>query len=551
MKISKNESMNDLHLPPKIISNIFKNSEDIKDFKLILKEIDPTNKIDIFYDRLKLQELFLNLNPQLFSSANFRKTILESNYGTNQFIKFAENFGIHKNEINSANKKTIIKKISKFKWNSNTETNLFISIFGLDESVRPNVSTDELEIEAFPPAQKPYNEMFQYQNEIFFKALNMLKKFNQRFIIQLPTGGGKTKLAMELVCNQLNSKNNQKILWIADRKELCQQAAEAFDLIWRHKGKKKIMLNRCWEEFDFNPNIPDSTLIISTINKILSLKKNGIEINCDIIIFDEAHHSSAPKYNSAILHASKNGTRTIGLTATPGRSIKDREENQTLAQMFDNELLEIKTPENQGVIRFLQKKGILSKPIRKPPILIPKLKSLFTSKELKKIEKKTDYSLPDLEKIGRNHVRNIIIIKKLIEIAETGKQILFFGTSVAQSRLMYAAMKQKGFSGAHIEALTNKDYRYESIQKFKNKKIQILFNNEVLATGFDAPSVEVVFIARPTKSPVLLLQMIGRGMRGKNVGGTETFDLYYLKDGIFENFQNLDELFSMWGDYFD
>ena len=73
----------------------------------------------------------------------------------------------------------------------------------------------------------------------------------------------------------------------------------------------------------------------------------------------------------------------------------------------------------------------------------------------------------------------------------------------------------------------------------------------MLSTGFDAPSVEVLFIARPTKSPVLLLQMIGRGMRGKNVGGTETFDLYYVRDGIFDNFQNLDDLFEMFAVYFE
>ena len=45
--------------------------------------------------------------------------------------------------------------------------------------------------------------------------------------------------------------------------------------------------------------------------------------------------------------------------------------------------------------------------------------------------------------------------------------------------------------------------------------------------------------------------MIGRGMRGENVGGTKTFDLYYVKDGIFDKFQNLDELFEMFAVYFE
>jgi len=551
MKILEKESMNDLHLPLNIIGNIFKDSEDIKDFKLILKEIDPEQKIDIFYDRLKLQELFFNLNPQVFSSTRFRKILLESNYNTKKLIKFAETFGIYENTITPTNKKSIIKKISNFKWGPNKETRSFVTNFELNDSLIPEDFNRVVELEEFPPAHEAYNEMFKYQNEIYYDALNLLKKYNQRFIIQIPTGGGKTKLAMELVCSQLNSEKTKKILWIADRKELCEQAVEAFEQIWRHKGKKKITLNRCWEGYNLNQNIRGTSLIVATINKILSLKKNDVKIDADIIIFDEAHHASAEKYRSAIVYASKSGTKTFGLTATPGRSYQDEEENEELAEMFDDTLLKIKTPKKIGAIRFLQSEGILSKPIRQPAVEIPKLKKIFTSKELKKLVKKTDYSLSDLHKIGKNHMRNIIIIKKLIEIAETGKQILFFGTSVAQSRLMYAAMKHKGFSGAHIESGTNPEFRRESIQKFKNRKIQILFNNEVLATGFDAPSVDVVFIARPTKSPVLLLQMIGRGMRGKNVGGTETFDLFYLKDGIFDDFQNLDELFAMFGAYFD
>ena len=97
---------------------------------------------------------------------------------------------------------------------------------------------------------------------------------------------------------------------------------------------------------------------------------------------------------------------------------------------------------------------------------------------------------------------------------------------------MYAAMKHLGFLGAHIDASTVTEFRRESIQKFKNSEIQILFNNQVFATGFDAPSVEVLFIARPTKSPVLLLQMIGRGMRGPKMGGTTSFELYEMDDGL-------------------
>ena len=134
----------------------------------------------------------------------------------------------------------------------------------------------------------------------------------------------------------------------------------------------------------------------------------------------------------------------------------------------------------QGAIAHLQSMGILSKPIRKPEIVIPELKKIFTPEELKKIQKKTDFSLNDLQKIGKNHVRNVKIIKELIEIAKSRKQILFFGTSVSQSKLMYAAMKHLGFSGVHIDADTDPEFRRDSINKFKNSKIQKFKNSNFI-----------------------------------------------------------------------
>mgnify|MGYP001493181216 CR=1 FL=1 len=77
---------------------------------------------------------------------------------------------------------------------------------------------------------------------------------------------------------------------------------------------------------------------------------------------------------------------------------------------------------------------------------------------------------------------------------------------------------------------------------------QIMCNYGVLATGFDAPNVDVVCIARPTKSAVLYSQMIGRGLRGPKVGGTEQCLILEVRD----NFIGQDEqdlLYKKFQDY--
>ena len=70
------------------------------------------------------------------------------------------------------------------------------------------------------------------------------------------------------------------------------------------------------------------------------------------------------------------------------------------------------------------------------------------------------------------------------------------------------------------------------IKEFREGKIKILCNYAVLTTGFDAPKIDALFITRPTSSPVLYEQMVGRGMRGSRVGGKEVCLIYDVKDNI-------------------
>jgi superfamily II DNA or RNA helicase len=62
--------------------------------------------------------------------------------------------------------------------------------------------------------------------------------------------------------------------------------------------------------------------------------------------------------------------------------------------------------------------------------------------------------------------------------------------------------------------------RHHTIAQFRRGELKILFNVEVLTTGFDAPKVDTIVMCRPTLSRVLYEQMVGRGMRGPKMGVT-------------------------------
>ena len=82
-------------------------------------------------------------------------------------------------------------------------------------------------------------------------------------------------------------------------------------------------------------------------------------------------------------------------------------------------------------------------------------------------------------------------------------------------------------------------------------EINFLLNYNVLVAGFDAPAIDTIFIARPTKSVNALFQMIGRGMRGPKVkDGTEFCDVYNVQDKFLSQFQNFDRLYETYTDYF-
>ena len=70
----------------------------------------------------------------------------------------------------------------------------------------------------------------------------------------------------------------------------------------------------------------------------------------------------------------------------------------------------------------------------------------------------------------------------------------------------------------------------------------------MLTTGFDAPNTDAVMITRPTNSPVLYSQMIGRGLRGPLIGGTEFCKMIDVRDNIGE-FGDADTVYEIFEDY--
>ena len=99
------------------------------------------------------------------------------------------------------------------------------------------------------------------------------------------------------------------------------------------------------------------------------------------------------------------------------------------------------------------------------------------------------------------------------------QQCIVFAVNRYHSKVIVDRYKSIGIKAAYIDSKTPREEREKIIADFKKGKIQVLSNVQIFTEGFDCPDIAVVQLARPTKSLVLYMQMVGRGLRKKKDGG--------------------------------
>jgi superfamily II DNA or RNA helicase len=99
---------------------------------------------------------------------------------------------------------------------------------------------------------------------------------------------------------------------------------------------------------------------------------------------------------------------------------------------------------------------------------------------------------------------------------------------------MAALLELRGISAKAVSGGTERGARRRYIESFRNGELRVLTNYNVLTQGFDAPAVRAVYVARPTYSPNLYQQMIGRGLRGPLNGGKAECLIVNVEDNVLQ-----------------
>ena len=264
------------------------------------------------------------------------------------------------------------------------------------------------------------------------------------------------------------------------------------------------------------------------------------------MIVDEAHKTEAPTYRETVMKLLGGETCVMGLTATPGRVVGD--EAARLAQFYFQSLVGIEPPEGQNVIEMLRQQGVLSKAFHVP--IMSEFRLELSRQVRLSLAERFDLPRAVLNAAGSDALRNIEIVKRLVQECDKGRQILFFACSVKHSKFITSTLLYLGKRAGHIDGTTGSARRKELIEGFRRKEVRVLCNFGVLSAGFDAPQTDVVFISRPTMSPVLYSQMIGRGLRGPRIGGTETCTIIDVRDNI-SAFGDAGRIYEMFDEYWN
>ena len=153
--------------------------------------------------------------------------------------------------------------------------------------------------------EQKYLKMRNFQINMKHQVLELLNEKDpekNRSILTLPTGAGKTRIAVEAIVEYLKKEGVDKnILWIAQSQEICEQAVLCFKQIWEEKGESETLnVFRVWDADRPLPNREEHGIFVASYQKLKSQKKHLHLISDEGflsgVFIDEAHHAVANSY---------------------------------------------------------------------------------------------------------------------------------------------------------------------------------------------------------------------------------------------------------------
>lgn len=333
-----------------------------------------------------------------------------------------------------------------------------------------------------------------YQKECVEKIMWDLNNEGNSLCV-VPTGGGKSIIIAESV-----RALNQHVLILQPSKEILEQN---YEKLLRYVDDKDIGI--------YSASMNEKEVGRFTFATIQSIYKTPEKFaHFKLVFVDEAHLVNPKDLSGMYSKFLKEigNPKVIGFSATPYRMdtmyLNYGQENATVVTTI--KLINRMKGFFWGRILYnLSMQELIDMGFLCAPVYLDA--SVVEQYEIPLNVSRSEFNMDVFEKIMES--RNEKIMRAIDYSLKNSKSVLVFCSSVAQA----TSLHEKVQGSAVVSAKTPAKERDRIINNFKSHDIKIVFNVGVLTTGFDHPSLDCIILMRPTRSIMLYVQMVGRGVR--------------------------------------
>lgn len=302
-------------------------------------------------------------------------------------------------------------------------------------------------------------------------------------LVQAATGVGKTYLAA------FDSAKYERVLFVAHREEILKQAAVSFKNV-RHSDDYGFFYGK---QKDIDKSVIFASVATLGRNEYLTEEYFAPDY-FDYLVIDEFHHAVNDQYQRIVNYFKPQFL--LGLTATP-----ERMDGKNIYEICDYNVpyeISLKEAINKGVLVPFHYYGIYDETDYSSLHLV---KGRYDEKELNETY------------IG-NVKRYDLIYKYYMKYRS--KRALGFCCSRQHAEEMAKEFCKRGIEA--VAVYSNADGKFsedrdKAIEKLKNQEIKVIFSVDMFNEGVDIASLDMVMFLRPTESPIVFLQQLGRGLR--------------------------------------
>ncbi len=307
-------------------------------------------------------------------------------------------------------------------------------------------------------------ELRPYQNDLIAKARASMRAGTRRVLIVAPCGAGKTVLSAFMSGSHV--ANGGQVLFLAHRRELLDQTRKTFEAA----------------------GIPQSGIEIMSVQT--AARRLGKIREPTMLILDECHHSMANTWRRVLDYYPS--AWVVGLTATPCRM-----DGKGLGDIFQGMAQGVTTAE---LIRdgWLAPYRYIAPPSQVDLTGVRVVRGDYDQRAIADLVDR-----PQIVGDAVDHYRQYA----------AGKQAIAYCASINHSQHTAEAFTAAGVRAAHIDGATPEWQRDWIIKQFRDRKIMVLSNVDLLGEGFDVPACEACIMLRPTQSTALYIQQSMRCMR--------------------------------------